>query len=56
MKEVKIYILEDCKYFEVCRRCGEVFETDQVQQDVVCAQCQYRDWQEQEGELEESHA
>jgi Zn finger protein HypA/HybF involved in hydrogenase expression len=48
--------MEYRKYSEVCRRCGEVFETDELFQEVVCEKCQYDDWHEAESEMEETHA
>jgi ribosomal protein S27AE len=45
--------MEYRKYSETCRRCGEVFDTDELFQEIVCERCQYAEWQEQEGDLPE---
>ena len=50
--------MEVRKYDEICRRCGEVFETDSVQEDTICERCTYSEWQDQEGDVvvvEEAH-
>jgi rRNA maturation endonuclease Nob1 len=48
--------MEVRKYDEICRRCGEVFETDSIQEDIVCERCQFEDWHERENEQEEVRA
>lgn len=37
-------------YFEECIRCGKEFEKDEPEEQLVCPECLFNDWHEEEND------